>query len=214
MKRCVFCDREPASWSEEHVTPEWLLDHLRVTAQDQMFQGLGTADGSVNLPHRVHASRRFVEGRVCTGCNAGWMSRLETAASPMLKDLIDGNRGLSSLTDAERALLARWSVKTAYVIAGASVAKWPVPPPHMLTLNGDDGQIPGGVNVFACQRTFDPEHLINFIQSESWPQFLGEGGAPVQLSSARDAYKIAFSYKHLFLLVAFMPHSSAFTRQP
>lgn len=76
---CAFCNREPERWSEEHVIPQWLLDYMGITAQDQTFQGYAMSGGEVTA-QRIFATRRLVEGRVCAACNNGWMSELENTA--------------------------------------------------------------------------------------------------------------------------------------
>jgi hypothetical protein len=194
----------PQKWAEEHVVPQWLLDHLEISAQDQLFQGLaGTADNEVTL-NRVHASRRFVEGRVCSVCNNTWMSRLETSAKQILIDLIENRRTVSDLTLKENAIVAKWTVKSAYVLANVSIAGKPVASEHLWSLSGDNGTIPARVEVLACQTPWDQN--ISFIQIGYWPQIIREGGARRDSSSPEDAYKIAIQYRHLNLLVAYWPH--------
>src|SRR6266536_830103 len=114
---CVFCNLVAERWSEEHVIPKWLLNHLEITAQDQMFQGFSDPNAKETTKPRIHASWRLVEGRVCTACNSGWMSRFEDAVRPVLVDLIGQRRSLWELTAQESALVARWVVKTAYLLA-------------------------------------------------------------------------------------------------
>ena len=171
---CVFCNVPAATWSEEHVIPKWLLDHLHISPQDQMFQGLAQADEVTK--QRVHASRRLVEGRICASCNNGWMSRLEETARPLLVDLIDNKRAQWELSVQESALLARWAVKTAYMLANVSLAGKPAPSDHLWQLSGDSGQIRNGVGVFGLQIAYD--RTASFLQTPSWPQVLQVGATP------------------------------------
>src|SRR5688500_17968189 len=90
---CVFCNQEPDTWSEEHAIPRWLLDYFGITAQDQTFQGYAMSGGEV-IKQRIFATRRLVEGRVCTTCNNGWMSDLENRAKPTLIPLIEHKRAV------------------------------------------------------------------------------------------------------------------------
>ncbi len=58
---CVFCNHQPDKWSEEHAIPQWLLDYMGITAQDQTFQGYAMTGGEVTK-QRIFATRRLVEG--------------------------------------------------------------------------------------------------------------------------------------------------------
>src|ERR1700722_17266728 len=97
---CAFCHKPATKWSEEHAIPQWLLDYFGITAQDQTFQGYAKSGGEVEKK-RIHATHRLVEGRVCSSCNNGWMSDLETAAQETLIFLIDQKRPLWGLGPAE-----------------------------------------------------------------------------------------------------------------
>jgi len=200
---CIFCQQHPKRWAEEHVTPQWLLDYLRISDEDQLFQGVaGTAEYDLKRD-RVHSTRRFVEGRVCDKCNNGWMSRLETEAKPVLIELIDARRTVSSLTQPECAIISRWATKTAYVLANVSLADRPVQAAHLRQLSGDDGSIPAGVGVFGCQRPFEVPK--SFLQLGFWPQIIRRN-SPAASEWPDDAYKVGLQYQHLYLLVAFWPH--------
>ena len=105
-KTCVFCEGTLAGVGKgEHIFPQWLLKHLGLPKSDLMFQGVGAA-ASLDVEgksERVHGTWSFLEGRVCTDCNTGWMERLETKARPTLKKLMDGTVNLFLLTEEERA---------------------------------------------------------------------------------------------------------------
>jgi hypothetical protein len=45
---------------------------------------------------------------VCSACNGGWMSGIETASKRVLKPLIEGSRKRRVLTRKEQRILARW----------------------------------------------------------------------------------------------------------
>ncbi|HXQ00893.1 MAG TPA: hypothetical protein VN845_12630 [Solirubrobacteraceae bacterium] len=51
---------------------------------------------------------------VCAGCNHGWMSDLETKASPLLKPMLKGNT--QGLSIEQQACLAQWATKTAMTL--------------------------------------------------------------------------------------------------
>jgi hypothetical protein len=60
------------------------------------------------------------EGRVCSKCNNGWMSALESVAMPILKPLIEGTANLYACKGEEAAIVGRWAAKTAYMLNAAS----------------------------------------------------------------------------------------------
>lgn len=202
MATCIFCDKRPTRWSEEHITPEWLLAYLGVIPQTTFKQGFsGDEERS-----REFSAWRFVEGRVCEPCNTGWMSRLEKKVGPQLIELIDGTKNLAELTSGESALVAKWATKTAYVLANASLAAKPVPPAHIRSLCGDGGSIPQRVGVFALQAQHDLP--LSCVQLMFWPQIIADGQQPVDPHVLDpDAYKIVLQYGHLILLVAHWPFS-------
>ena len=196
---CVFCNQEPQTWSAEHAIPQWLLDSMGITAQHQTFQGYAASGGDLE-ERRIFATRRFVEGRVCASCNNGWMSELENSARPLLIALFEHKRGLWELTADEAALVAKWAVKSAYVLANVSLASAPAPPAHLREMCGRTGRIPAGVCVFGFQIGYD-QH-VSFLQIPAWPRVADGGRTPERVESDAGTYKIAWQIRNLMLLVA------------
>jgi hypothetical protein len=62
----------------------------------------------------------MVLGRVCRGCNNGWMSQLEAAAKPTLLELAAGRVSVSELSPGRRTF-ARWALKTAAALNVSTV---------------------------------------------------------------------------------------------
>jgi len=90
---CIFCNKAAEKWSEGHAISDWLLDYFEISAQDQTFKGYAMSGGEVTT-QRIFATRRLVEGRVCTPCNNGWMSDLETNVKTTLVPLTEHKRAL------------------------------------------------------------------------------------------------------------------------
>jgi hypothetical protein len=196
---CVFCNQQPDKWSEEHAIPQWLLDYMGITAQDQTFQGYAMTGGEATK-QRIFATRRLVEGRVCATCNNGWMSELENTAKATLIALIEHKRAVWELTADESAWVAKWAVKSAFVLANVSLASAPAPAEHLWKLCGAAGQIPAGVCVFGFQIGYDQN--VSFLQIPAWPQILQPGQEPQPTQGIPGAYKIAWQFRNLILLVA------------
>jgi hypothetical protein len=206
-RTCLFCGGGPP-WSDEHITPAWLLRHLELPDDDQIFLGAATAETGEIVRSRTHSTFRFVEGRVCWGCNTGWMHRLEDAARPVLVPLIDRTRELQSLTADEAELVGKWAIKTAYLHTYAGVLRQPVPRGHIAALNGDAGRPVATVEVFGMQSEYHRPSA--YLQYGVW--FEATNVDVRGLEPPEDSYKIVVQYRHLYLLVAHWPPPAQFIR--
>ena len=208
-ERCVFCAGSLAGVAQgEHIFPQWLLKHLGVPKSDRMFQSVAAATASLDAtgkPERVHGTWSFLEGRVCTDCNTGWMEHLEDKARPTLKKLMDGRGELLYLNQDERVTVTKWSAKTAFLVANVAPFKHPVPSGHLKALNGEDGQVPAGVQVFAAQVSSPTKS--SYIQSMNW-EHIYSSKAPI-VGGAVGAYKIGIQFGNLLIVVAYSPSSFA-----
>jgi hypothetical protein len=115
--RCIFCGG--FGLSKEHVLPDWLQEIFPRAPTDT--HTLGSYDW-IKIPGHVapiqntrrkqgQAGARKVRVVCEKNCNGGWLSRLEGALKPLLKDLVYGNSRV--LTVADQRLLATWIAKTA-----------------------------------------------------------------------------------------------------
>lgn len=108
-KTCVFCGSRVNS--NEDVWPKWLLKLLRTSANEKVpiktrwFQQPPkewlTADSALKVKN------------VCSECNNGWMSQLESEAKPVLSPMILG--GAVTLTATQQQKIAAWFTKCAMV---------------------------------------------------------------------------------------------------
>jgi hypothetical protein len=73
----------------------------------------------------------FVFGRICEGCNTGWMKRLEDAVKPIITGLLEGNLRPEQLRPKEKLILAKWVVKTAVVQTHATQSERPIDPVYL-----------------------------------------------------------------------------------
>ncbi|MFE4197260.1 hypothetical protein ACFRJ9_15455 [Paenarthrobacter sp. NPDC056912] len=113
--------------SFEHVIPKWISKLPLIRSQLEINESqLGNphylskyeldGSGSVVGVDFVERGRSFpmnaIEVRVvCSECNEGWMSTLESSVSPYLAPLIAG--AVVELSQADFTTLAKWAVKTA-----------------------------------------------------------------------------------------------------
>src|SRR5579883_3043438 len=157
-KRCLFCGRVlppkriKNAKSDEHIIPQWLMDHLGLRTMPVTGMRWDVPSRQV-IEHKQHAVRKFVSVGVCAGCNGGWMSQLENQAKPLLTRLIADPNELPKLTEQERYVIARWTLKTAAALNAASFGNpanpldRPVPREHLKPLAL--GSFPDEVVVFA-----------------------------------------------------------------
>lgn len=144
-RACIFCG-EPAD-SDEHLLPAWLQ---RVLPSDEPLLHYRQI-GSDESERHEWMKRPFREkaGGVCDICNTGWMSRLESAAKPILTPAIRRTGMPLLLTASEQRIAAAWAVKTVLVFQGShggSIA----PPLHAYHL---------------CDRQEPPEQVVVWVGS-------------------------------------------------
>lgn len=104
MRECLFCDK-PAK-EREHAWPDWVLRAYKPELPFRKTHGPGLKDNTEDYDPKVR--------RVCSECNGGWMSDLETKCrrviGPMMHDV-------SLYLDREAQFnLSRWAIKTSIVL--------------------------------------------------------------------------------------------------
>ncbi len=104
-RKCLFCSN--GANSKEHVWPQWILQVL--PARRPVRQRLGTGK-------EVSYSGEFKLKGVCTTCNNGWMSELETEVKPILSPIVQDLSIQLEIEDQKK--LALWAFKTAIVLEG------------------------------------------------------------------------------------------------
>jgi hypothetical protein len=214
QKLCMFCGATLRSKktvsgakSDEHVIPQWLLEHLGLRKMPITFLRHDVPSGQI-VELRQHSVCNFVAGRVCADCNGGWMSDLEALAKPILIRLIADPHRLSNLLEHERHIVARWTFKTAAVVNrtsnyGNSAYPFarPVPDEHMQIVR--TGSIPADVVVVGSG--CPSEKTSEIVQRSTWasPNY----SVPLRQDDRERSYKIGFSFRNLLLAVAHYPNA-------
>ncbi len=103
MRACIFCGGRANSL--EHVWPDWLLKQLR----DAPILGASGDRRVVIQGPNASAKVRHV----CSTCNNGWMSRLESTAKQVILPLVQGKPAM--LNERQQTLLSQWMTKTVMV---------------------------------------------------------------------------------------------------
>lgn len=202
VRRCLFCNSVLSGGrSREHVFPEWLLEELDI-GQAAVQPTQLRPDGTV-VSKRSHELEQLQEGRICTGCNTGWMSRLEVAARPLLRPLFRGARLVTDFSPRQRAILARWTVKTAFVLNSASNFDQKIAARHFHELFENLTPVPAGVHVFAQAQ--DGQQDFYWMQGALWHTFAKPELNDDPTSLQKDSYKVTLLFRKLLLQVAYWP---------
>jgi hypothetical protein len=203
MKHCLFCKANlTGNRAKEHAIPNWLLQHLDLQSVS-CAEVAYTKDGYLREATANIGSQSFLAGRVCKGCNGGWMSKLEVDIKPTLIGLLDGSQTLAALSEDEKFLLARWTVKTAYMINHT----WKVPPivpqRHIEQLLKRPRDLPNNVSVFAHLHPVSSH--VGWMQGRDWVcAYLPAFEKDAQEMHAQS-YRLALQIGKLLLLVAHWP---------
>jgi hypothetical protein len=133
MSTCIFCGNNANS--KEHIWPDWLKDYVPRLFSERIHQAstnrwdkeqkklvIETFRESVR-PGDPHAQKLRI---VCSKCNGGWMSQLQSEAKPLLVPLINGE--FYKLLPNEIEAISRWAAMFTMVVefknkAGVAVSQ-------------------------------------------------------------------------------------------
>ena len=142
----------------------------------------------------------FLLGDVCSKCNNGWMSALEARMKPILAKLT----AKVPLGIEERQILAKWAMKTAYVLScclDPPVGRIPAKHGHQLV--GDNLALPRGVAVF-YRHAIDARVWFSIAMT-----FAVQGTDKEALwRRYQNAYKVLLQLGHVQFMVMFYPDSA------
>jgi hypothetical protein len=197
---CLFCGDTDARRTREHVFPRWLLRDFDL-AEDGVAPLHMSSDFKL-LSRRLHRLADLVEGRVCETCNNGWMSDLEVEVQPILGPLIAGTAELDQLTRSERLTLARWTVKTAYMLNWSANYPRKVPTTHLRALMRA-ADLPEQVVVMACP--YDGDSRFAWLQGPTWMLDLVSVCREEAGQISARSYKISINLGRVMLMTACWP---------
>jgi hypothetical protein len=112
MRQCIFCGNRAGN--REHLFPAWILKKV------EPIKLVGFLGHNKNLV----IEKEWIVKTICKICNEGWMSKLETANTPLIGPPIDGKSIL--LDQLQRMFVAAWSVKTAMMMDSTTKAAQPL----------------------------------------------------------------------------------------
>jgi hypothetical protein len=151
---CAFCGRPGVS--KEHVWPEWTHAFLSRDAPATNVRAsyaidVGESPGvSLEDRRRRQGDVKTLKVRVVCRehCNGGWMSRLETAATPILKPLLTGQP--IHLGQQEQRTTAAWIAKTVMMLEFGDHRRISTSPAQRRFLM-DFGEPPTGWKIWIAQ---------------------------------------------------------------
>lgn len=208
---CMFCDRT-GPLSDEDVFPKWLGRRLhkregakRYGMSTFTFNDAGEPlvddDGQFIVSSRRQTGNLplpFKLPNICSDCNNGWMSQLESRAIPVMTPLMDGES--TNFEVVSQDVLAIWALKTSLTYnavvtpgvipleAGAHplyTAQTPIPNSRVVVgtaptmdyfhfRNVERPILPGGLQIGVVTTGFQFDHLV--VQTLIvWPAQVGVG---------------------------------------
>jgi hypothetical protein len=202
---CMFCSEVVEERSREHIVPQWLWPFVGLTKGSMLGSVHKGRTGPLpsesfvieNLPEKPMGN--FVEGRVCTECNTGWMSKLEVAVKPLLTPILDTPTLVDEWPITDRELLARWAVKTSLMAISRSVVSQNAPADHFKAIK--EGRIPEGIGVFAGY-SFFTDKGFSYEAGRNWevempPFTANEVQDEILGVLKRHSYKVCLQFSFL-----------------
>lgn len=158
-KRCLFCGHQ-GKQSLEHLLPDWAADIEPTEGTWVSSSASIDRDGlRIHAPTELRGHVAQTTAReVCKACNTGWMSDIERATQPIIRDLIGGTPRL--ILPAECATLAAWAFKTAAVYETTDPRTATIREVDRRALM-DSGEPPALVQVSAYRAHVADRHLAN-----------------------------------------------------
>lgn len=116
QRLCIFCGG--TGMSKQHIVPDWLKNVLPRESEDQHTQEITSVLIMPNSAANVDVTPIVKNGHqwsrkarnVCSSCNSGWMSQIETNAKDLLTNLMLGKH--ITLTSNDQKALINWITLT------------------------------------------------------------------------------------------------------
>ena len=180
--RCIFC-LSTGKLTGEHVWADWLRDFLpRPGTKNSHHTRVGDEDikpGKMNRAGDAHSQKLVV---VCRACNSGWMSKLQTAAKPILIPLIQDK--WPHLDEKNQKILTKWAMMFTMVVEFADPATQMIPQSDRNTIR--IGDIPSSWSIWIGRHNpgiFHPAYFNQFGRRDGY-QLLA-AGIPLGLQIGR-----------------------------
>jgi hypothetical protein len=201
--KCIFCGASPTT--NEHIFSRWTHKYMlsRKPQKSKSYVAVEHIDRVVGTNLKMAGPIRDWQVKcVCSRCNNGWMSQLDTAAEPLMKPLILGQhtrlfeKGMPDHRDLDSSEINDCSQQDCAPYAAQKYLKTAKKPPKDWAVWIADYQ----------RQTWEGEWL-------SWPVAVREGSEKrPRRPSAYNAYITIQIIKNLFIHVTNLPYEDFATR--
>jgi hypothetical protein len=196
MTSCIFCGSSE-KLTKEHIFPAWL----------QRYLGIGTQELNIVFysenPQTMHSTvyGRHLNRNVCRKCNNEWMSQLESAVGPLLKDMLE-DRISRILTDDEIHFIGLWIFKTALTLHNANPYPQVIPERHYRL--AFERKAPAHC-LISIARLKDRLAQPSWIQDQNWiGGHLHFSGDDLR-EKLKQTYRIVFGFGHFAARIIYFP---------
>lgn len=202
-KACPFCGSIDSRSSNEHILPQWLLREYGISKAIVTPTHLSSITGEA-ISTRKHVLNKLQLGGVCEDCNGGWMSELEASNMRVIKSLADFSMSLAQMSEIEKLLLARWTLKTTITLNLGSNFRKKIDAAEIKHFYSNKETLPPNIIVVAKQA----KSTIPFFwtQGLAWIYSGQDTNDDRRLSDLIEyGWKTGFQFRNLFLCAAFNP---------
>jgi len=204
VKQCLFCHNKADSL--EHVLPQWLYRRIAPERGGVLPVLVGRfVEGKGYLDQRKHLSLGFKARIVCTECNTGWMSQLESKAAHILTPLMAeqfpvlAHSFFESLRS-DSASIALWLSKTALTTAFALPGRQRLP--EFVSSFIAKQQVPPGTWVDVAKARIT---AIGAGLTKQFPMINGGVFTGIQSHNEGTCFQFCLQVNQLLLRVAMSP---------
>ena len=195
MDTCIFCG-EAKRLSNEHIFPQWLQKYFGISKETLNI----TFSSEAPQVKRRLVFDRHLNGRVCTDCNGGWMSQLESKAKPILIDLLELKR--RSFSEEDSHTLGLWIFKTVLTLHSASPYPRSIPSHHYHLAYKGIGPSHFMIHVAYLQ---DSLETPCWIQDQNWQGLQQHFQGDELKDKLTQTYRIMFGFGQFAVRVIYFP---------
>jgi len=203
MRTCIFCT-QPAD-SEEHPIALWLIERMQSTKKPIRVEKRTASSIEARPPHLL---KNLSVRKVCSSCNSGWMSALETwfqSAGGLLIEPTWPQLADTIISNLQGDQLAKWALKTVIMLDQTGLMD-----PVIRESFAQDlfkGTVTKGITV---DLAFIDTREVAVIHSEGFWTWNGPGGRAWQKHSQGMGFKSVVQLNHLALRVFRTPQARPF----
>lgn len=197
-RACVFCGE--GNLTLEHVFPNWM---------SKLFDPKTTVTTKIECVGKVEKSYvssifQHKAKIVCSTCNGGWMSDIETSVESTLKPMLFNLDYSTKLNESDQKSLALWAQKTAMIMCQSTGSNYKIPdesykkmyqskaPVDQISVRlgwrlpkkGENGPLLSHFRISQISGPIPPEHAESLKGAEAWKAIIAIGSIVFHLSGS------------------------------